>query len=57
MSFKTLATSGSLSLSNVQDINARDRSSSSMLHPNPTQGKFMVELDVAEKLNTKVKFN
>ena len=54
VAFKTVAGTGSLSLSNMQKVNVESinaRAGSITLHPNPTNGKFMVELNVAEKIN------
>jgi len=55
--FKTLAGGGSLSLTNMEanpalELNA-EGSSTITLHPNPTNGRFMLRLNVAEKINGK----
>ena len=55
--FKTLAGGGSLSLTNVEanpalELNA-EGSSTITLHPNPTNGRFMLRLNVAGKINGK----
>ena len=55
--FKTLAGGGSLSLTNVEanpalELNA-ESSSTITLHPNPTNGRFMLRLNVAGKINGK----
>ena len=55
--FKTSAGGGSLSLNNPEANSAleliAEGSSTIMLHPNPTNGGFMLRLNVAEKINGK----
>jgi hypothetical protein len=54
--FKTLAGGGVLSLNNAEANSARELtggSSTITLHPNPTNGTFMLRLNVAEKINGK----
>ena len=55
--FKTLAGGGSLSLTNMEanpalELNA-EGSSTITLHPNPTNGKFILELHITERSTSK----
>jgi hypothetical protein len=56
MSFITLGGTGALSLSNIQEANAESinaKASTITLHPNPTNGRFVLRLNVEEKINAK----